>query len=320
MDATRALIEKIQQHIPQGENAVKYLTSKLGISKESAYRRMRGAVPFSLEEIQKLALDINFSVDDIIREGIPKVIKREGDRDDLLRIHINSFKDFTDTLISHRGQRFAFFSASRIIFPFILEYDTLFDLYFLGQMHKNQLFNGIHSFSELPVSQEIQSVRQSIIDRFPSFDQREYILGRDLFSGVTRKIQYFRRLKLISEKEVEILKMELFQILQTMETEMETGHNEKGEECLYYFSWLDVDANAVYVDCGDKLVGLCWCFGVSNIPNFYNNSQDYRFMEWLESQKKYTILISQSSEFIRSEFIERQKGFIESIGENNSFY
>jgi len=320
MDATKALIEKIQQNIPQGENVVKYLTSKLGISKESAYRRIRGSVSFPLEEVQKLSLDLNFSVDDIIRKGTPKVANREDNRDDLLRTHINSIKDFTDTLVGHTGQKSIFFSSNRILFPYVLEYDALFDLFFFGQIHKNQLFNGIRSFSELPVSQEIQSVRKSIIDRFPSFDHREYILGRDLFSGLTKKIQYFRRLKLISEKEVEVLKIEMLQILQKMETEMETGHNEKGEECLYYFSWLDVDVNAIYVDCGDKLVGLCWCFGVSNVPHFYSNLQDYTIMEWLESQKRYTILISQSSEFIRSEFIERQKGFIESIDENNSFY
>jgi hypothetical protein len=102
-----------------------------------------------------------------------------------------------------------------------------------------------------------------------------------------------------------------------METEMETGYNEKGEECFYYFSWLDVETNAVCVDCGNKLVALCWSFGV---PNLQHNSQSYANLEWLESQKKYTILISQSSEFIRSEFIEQQRGFIESINENKFFY
>jgi len=316
MNATRALIEEIQKNIPKGENVVKYLTWKLGLSKESAYRRMRGVVPFPLEEIQELALDLNFSVDDVIRKEAPKVVNNEKDKNDLLLAHIIAYQNFTDT-IKYGDHRSIVFSANRIILPHIIQYDALFDLFFFSLIHRSQLFNEIRSFSELSVSKDIQNIRKSILDHFPPFNQREYIVGRDLFSGIARKIQYFRRLKLISEKEVEILKLELFQILHKMETEMERGCNEKGEECFYYFSWLDIDTNAIYVDCGNRLVALCWCYG---IPAFHNNSQNYANLEWLESQKKYTILISQSSEFIRSEFIERQRDFIESISENNSFY
>jgi hypothetical protein len=316
MNATEILIREIQKNIPEGENVVKYLTWKLGISKESAYRRMRGVVPFPLEEIKELALDLNFSVDEIIRKEIPKISGNQENKDDLLLRQIVFYQNFVDT-INRASQKSVVFSANRITLPFIIEYDALFELFFFSQMHRNQIFNGVRSFSELPVSKKIQAIRKSIIEHFPSFSQREYILGRDLFSGIARKIQYFRRLKLISEKESEALRLELLQILTKMETEMEAGRNEKREECFYYFSWLDVETNAICVDCGDKLVTLCRCFG---IPVIQNNSQSYANLEWLESQKKYTILISQSSEFVRSEFIERQRSFIESINDNKSFY
>ncbi|GHT61381.1 hypothetical protein FACS189451_03270 [Bacteroidia bacterium] len=316
MDATRILIEEIQKNIPKGENVVKYLTWKLGISKESAYRRMRGVVPFPLEEIRELALDLNFSVDEIFRKETPKVTDNQKNKNDILLTLITSYQTFSD-IISRASQRSIVFSANGIILPLLIEYDALFDLCFFTQIHRNQLFNGVRSFSELPVSKEILAIRKNILDHFPSFTQREYILGRDLFSGIARKIQYFRRLKLISEKESEALKLELLQIIQKMETEMATGHNERGEECFYYFSWLDIENSAICVDCGDKLVTLCRCFGV---PSLQTNSQSYANLEWVESQKKYTILISQSSEFIRSEFIERQRGFIEGINENKSFY
>ncbi|GHT60129.1 hypothetical protein AGMMS50239_08410 [Bacteroidia bacterium] len=316
MDATKVLIEEIQKNIPKGENVVKYLTWKLGISKESAYRRMRGVVPLPLEEIRELALDLNFSVDEIIRKEMQQAANNKENKNDLLLSYITPYQNFLN-IISHSSKRSVIFSADRIILPFIMEYDTLFDLFFFTQIHKNQLFNGIKSFSDLSVSKEIRDARKSIIEQMPSFDQREYIFGRDLFSGITRKTQYFRRLKLISEKETEILKLEMLQMLQKMEAAMECGHNEKGEECSYYFSWLDVETDAICVDCGEKLAVLCCLFG---IPTIQNNSQNYTNMEWLESQKKYTILISQSSEFIRSEFIERQRDFIESINDNKSFY
>jgi hypothetical protein len=316
MSVTRILIEEIQKNIPKGENVVKYLTWKLGISKESAYRRIRGIVPFPLEEIKELALDLDFSVDDIIRRGIPKSSENPENKNDLLLDQIIPYQYFTNT-ISRASQRSVIFLANHILLPFIMEYDALFELYFFCQIHSSQSFIGIRSFSELPVSNEIQAIRKYILDQSPFFDQKEFIFDRDLFSSIARKIQYFRRLKLISEKEMEILRLELLQMLEKMEAEMETGRNEKGEDCFYYFSWLDVESNAICVDCGDKLVTLCRCFGM---PVFQSNSQSYATLEWLESQKKYTILISQSSEFVRSEFIERQRSFIESIRDNRSFY
>jgi uncharacterized protein YlaN (UPF0358 family) len=317
MDATKALIEEIRKNIPEGENAVKYLMWKLGLSKESAYRRIKGIVPFTLEEIRELALVLNFSVDEIIRKDTSKAVKTNKENgNEMLQAYIVSYKNFLD-IIGRAGQRSAIFSANRITLSFVIKYDTLFDLFFYRQMHRHHTFNGFRSFSESSVPEKIQEIRRTILDNFPFFSQKEYILDRDLFSGISREIQYFRRLKLISEKEVEILKFELLQVLEKMEMEMETGLSERGEECLYYFSWLDVDTNAICVDCVDKLVTLCTSFGM---PVFYNNSQTDMHLKWLESQKKYTILISQSSEFIRAEFIERQRGFIESINDNKSFY
>ncbi|MDR1631330.1 MAG: hypothetical protein LBR97_00310 [Dysgonamonadaceae bacterium] len=317
MEATKALIEEIRKNIPEGENVVKYLMWKLDLSKESAYRRMKGIVPFPLEEIRELVLALDFSIDEIMRKGTPKIAESDkNDKNELLLSHIISYQNFVEA-ISRFSQRSAIFSAKQITLAFIIEYDALFELFFCAQMHRNQIFNGFRSFSKSSIPKEILTVRESILNNFPSFKQREYILDRDLFSNIAREIQYFRRLKLISAEEVETLKLELFQILEKMETEMETGHNEKKEECLYYFSWLDVDTNAICVDCGDKSVTLYSCFGM---PVFHNNSQVRAHRQLLESQKKYTILISQSSEFMRAEFIERQKGFIESIDENKVFY
>ena len=196
MNATKALIEEIQKNIPKGENVIKYLALKLEISKESAYRRMKGVVSFTLEEVRELALDLNFSIDDIIRRTAPEVAGNERNRDDLLLAHIISYRNFMN-VINQTGHQSIVFSANQIMLPLIIKYDALFDLFFFSQIHRNQIFNGVRSFSELSVSTEIQDIRKSILDHSPSFNQREYIFGRDLFSGIARKVQYFRRLKLI---------------------------------------------------------------------------------------------------------------------------
>jgi hypothetical protein len=42
-----------------------YLMAKLSISRESAYRRIKGTVPFSFDEILQISQDLGFSLDEI---------------------------------------------------------------------------------------------------------------------------------------------------------------------------------------------------------------------------------------------------------------
>src|SRR5215510_8773831 len=60
------LSTKILESIPENIKPIEFLTELLNIGKESAYRRMRSEIPFTFEEITKLALELDFSVDEII--------------------------------------------------------------------------------------------------------------------------------------------------------------------------------------------------------------------------------------------------------------
>jgi hypothetical protein len=55
-----ALTTKILDSIPKNIKPIEYLIKILDISKESAYRRLRGEIPFTFEEMSKLSLDLDF--------------------------------------------------------------------------------------------------------------------------------------------------------------------------------------------------------------------------------------------------------------------
>ena len=66
MNLNKIVLTKILDIMPENLKPVTLLMDVLDIGKESAYRRLRGEKPFSMEEIYKLSLVLNFSLDEII--------------------------------------------------------------------------------------------------------------------------------------------------------------------------------------------------------------------------------------------------------------
>ena len=65
MNLNKIVLTKILDIMPENLKPVTLLMEVLDIGKESAYRRLRGEKPFSMEEIYKLSLVLNFSLDEI---------------------------------------------------------------------------------------------------------------------------------------------------------------------------------------------------------------------------------------------------------------
>ena len=61
MNLNKIVLTKILDIMPENLKPVTLLMEVLDIGKESAYRRLRGEKPFSMEEIYKLSLVLNFS-------------------------------------------------------------------------------------------------------------------------------------------------------------------------------------------------------------------------------------------------------------------
>ena len=62
----KELINKMKERIPQGQNLANYLTDTLYMGKEAVYRRLRGEVAFTFDEIAVISHNLGISIDQII--------------------------------------------------------------------------------------------------------------------------------------------------------------------------------------------------------------------------------------------------------------
>ena len=61
-----SLIEAVKEKLPLKENLANLLIDTLYIGKEAIYRRLRGEVPFTLEEAALISRKLGVSLDNVI--------------------------------------------------------------------------------------------------------------------------------------------------------------------------------------------------------------------------------------------------------------
>ena len=62
----KELINEMKDRMPQDQSLASYLINTLCIGKEAAYRRLRGEVAFTLDEIAIISCNLGISIDQII--------------------------------------------------------------------------------------------------------------------------------------------------------------------------------------------------------------------------------------------------------------
>ena len=62
----KELINEMKERIPPGHNLANYLTDTLYMGKEAVYRRLRGEVAFTFDEIAVISHNLGISIDQII--------------------------------------------------------------------------------------------------------------------------------------------------------------------------------------------------------------------------------------------------------------
>jgi hypothetical protein len=311
------LSAKILESIPENIKPIEFLTELLNIGKESAYRRMRSEIPFTFEEITRLALELDFSVDEIIGKNkeerifLDLQVNSSSSHEESFLSTLQEYYKYTE-LISSAQDKEVFCAFNRLSFASIIGFDALFQLYYYNWKHQTYNISINDPFSEVVIPPEINAIRYQFKLIKQNIYNVHYIIDRDIFENTTRVIQYYYNRKLITDEEIVILKDELSCVLKNIETIMQTGCNEAGASANYYLSLLDIETNSNCATFDGNIACLYWMHPVNSLC-IVNQEVCNMQKRWIESIKKYSILVTLSNEILQAEFINKQVKYLNNL-------
>jgi hypothetical protein len=315
-----ALTAKILSCIPQNIKPTEYLMDILNISKESAYRRLRDEIPFTFAEITKMALDLNFSVDEVISLGTNSQVSfsvEAGQADDDYPVFANIIKDYYDGLVSFTNARDAeVIVAMNNILPFFFaHFDSLFKFSYFKFLQKNLKIPVKNTFGETVLPQNIKDLQKSIEKQMKACNKNvTIIIDSNVVCNLINDILYFHKCKLIAHEDLQLLKNDMLAMIDQVEDMAQTGFFVDSVGVNIYLSFVNVDSNSLYMRCDTKEISSFYIYNMSPI-NTSNSTICNLHRKKIESLKKYSRLITQSNEIIQSAYFDRQRENINRIEE-----
>ena len=280
MNLNKIVLTKILDIMPENLKPVTLLMDVLDIGKESAYRRLRGEKPFSMEEIYKLSLVLNFSLDEII----------SNDKSDAAALN-----HFLHTMF--------------------INYEHLFKFIYYRWMHQMTDVPLNYLYSEVVIPKEIKESCERMSFLNTKIRKLSLIVDNNLFLNLIKEMQYFYVRGLLNEIELDTLKVELHKYLDDIETTINKGINTTGTQIEIYLSVLYINSTTTYATWDDSSESAFWHH--YGYPIYTRNKEiTARHKLWIDSLKKYCTVISQSNELLQAEFLNKQREYIDNIAVN----
>lgn len=311
------LVAYITKRLPQNIKKVTFFTDLLDLSNESAYRRLRGEIPFTLEELVKLSKELDFSIDEALaKDNTDKAVfdLKTDMLSDPQEAFLNILTSYCDDVILEvEGQnRNALVSLNHMILPFSFRYSNMFRFNYYKWIHQSQDVSLNYSFSDVVLPLEINLLRKRAAELSDMVDNTTMILDNNIYLHTIKDMQYYYRRNLITKEEFKQIKEEFIFMIEQTERLVQTGLNRFGKSRYYYISPLSIKSNIVLVHYDATVISHLWYNSLTPISTT-NSKLCSDHVAWLNSLKKYSSLITQSNEILSSEFFNQQRKYAEEM-------
>ena len=318
MDNLRSTIAtKILSNIPPRVKPIDYLMEALNISRESVYRRIRGDISFTLEEIAKLSVGLGFSVDELIIKDIHSRV--------FFDLHISNNQVPSDAYVTMFEQYFqcmfdipqgkgidSSMITNHVPLGFIIFFNHLFKFHFYRWMHQNQESSLKYFYSDVVLPEKLIYLQQKVVENLRKYRNNTIILDPNIFQNLISEVQYYYKRRLINEDEFHQIRDELLNLIDFLENIAQTGHFGSESKFNFYLSSLNVDSSSQHNRCDEQTISQFFVNSIEPIV-VTNPSLCATHKKWLDSMRKYATLITQSNEILQVKYFHKQRLHVESI-------
>lgn len=316
-DYDRKLIEDIKRRLPTSTKIVDVLIESLELSKESAYRRLRGEVPFTFEEIAILAKNYGISLDSLLGIGIqkskpfqlklPEFINPKAEDYFLFNDYISFLKKVADWPDTELGL------ASNVIPQNIFcgfEYLMKFNVFKWQYYYHN---NNIIPYSDLNIDKEVVGLMKEHFIEFKNMKKIYYVFDNSIFRKTVEELKYFHSIHLISDEDIQVIKEDLYKVLDYIETlTIEGRFRETNNNVLVYISDIDIVDSFTYVKTNEICYSLIDAFLLTSITSYEDKTFE-KVRGWIHAIMRTATLITHTNEMVRITYFRNQRAIVEEL-------
>ena len=249
--------EQIRKRLPSHVSIVDELAELLDISRDSAYRRMRGETVLSLDEVKKLSVRFKISVDSIISpspEGAFFHYRAINKSDFTFKEWLKNIEENLSILVNiPKAELWYFAKDTPVFYYFNSPLLSAFKMYFWMSAvlrhdgYRNQKF----SISSVP--NELTALGRKIYDLYTSIPRTE-IWSEETLNVTLRQIEFYNDCGFFAERSYGIqLCDEYLELMNNIRSWAEIGYKEKKESTFnLYKNDLIIADNTILFKMGEK--------------------------------------------------------------------
>ena len=173
------LITAMKERIPKGQNLANSLADILYMGKEAVYRRLRGEVAFTIDEVALLSKKLGISIDQIIGN------------------HLSNRVTFDMNLLHSPC---LLYTASNLL-PFTLysSYEYMSKFRLCRWIYQNGQMKTPNSLAEMQVEDRIVKAHNKLSESVKQCRKTYFIWDSNIFLSFVKEIKYFASLNLITD-------------------------------------------------------------------------------------------------------------------------
>ena len=309
-------LEELHKRYPQKSALTEALMDLLLIEREAVYRRLRKDVIFPVDEVVKIALSWNISLDEVIgihssevsfkTQLLNYIYPSDKELEHMQRIirWCNSLKEIPDLEYLEACNKMPRSLSSG--FPYLRRLELL------HWMHQHG-YEEVLPFSQIVFPPEAADLSTEYNLCMKNLATTSYIWDEMLFQHIVRGIQYLQSVDLIDDDEKKLIKEDLYDFLDYMSKVAEKGHwLETGNKVNLYISRINIETNYSYFYSEEVRLCIVHAFVKNEIYTTHQPMVE-NFKRWMQLKKRASVLISEADERSRINFFRNQRSLIDGL-------
>ncbi len=310
------IIQILRQKTPEQDNTVDFLLNILPMSKEAAYRRLRGEIPFTLNEAIKICEKLNISLDQLI----------DIKNNDTYTFHLSSMfsahsLDNFYQMVNEMIGAIEHINRDPHCFAYGAEYTLPFTFtskYFM--LSKIKLFKWASQahIESAPITLEDFKEEEKYMLKLKEYSNKalrvktSLILNKHIFSIFVKDMIFLNELGIINDEEIKDIKKELYALLDDLEIASVIGQFEHGGKARIYVSETFFDNSYIYIQGNNYKACAMKIYGINHLSCENPVICDIQ-KNWIESMMRYSSLISESGELQRTKYFKTQREVVDRL-------